>query len=107
MALHKDPTPLTARFFRSSIQDELQQLPPGQNHQGGGGPVIKIPSPGDADSANFYFAPISPAAKTGSGNGQEDKQPQEAEGGSVLMDLIRKGDHGEFFALFVYPTLGL
>ncbi len=86
---------------RGSIQDELQQ------HQGGfqqqqQEPSIKIPSPGDAGAAKFYFAPISPAAKTDSRQAattqqqqqQQQRQQQSNEGGNMLMDLIRGGDSG-------------
>ncbi len=83
---------------RSSIQEELQQHGQFQQQQQQQQPIIKIPSPGDADSANFYFAPISPAAKTTSRRQQEQKQQQQEhsdEGRNVLMDLIKGRDQGE------------
>merc|ERR1719219_3016324 len=71
---------------RSSIQDELAQ----QQQQ----PQIRIPSPSSGEVSNaFYFAPISPAAKTTTAQQQQQQQQrqqqQQQQQLNPLMELLR------------------
>ncbi len=82
---------------RSSIQEELNGGG-GVNGGGGGQPQIRIPSP--SDSHSFYFAPISPAAKTTSqqpnsnaSNAAELQQQQQQ--GNSIMELLRGNAQGK------------
>ena len=81
---------------RSSIQDELAQQQQQQQ------PQIRIPSPSSGEVSDaFYFAPISPAAKTTTAQQQQqqEQQQQQQQQLNPLMELLRgnaSGKHSYF-----------
>ena len=98
---------------RSSIQDELNLNGGGMNggagqHQQHQQPHVRIPSPEESNA--FYFAPISPAAKTTSQprRVEQQQQPQQQQqqqqqqhqssdsAANPLMELIRGSQQGKF-----------
>jgi hypothetical protein len=92
--LHVAPEDKNSR--RSSIQDEVNL----NNGSGSDGnqPQIRIPTPTDANAA-FYFAPISPAAKTTSQPNRNAAAEQQQQA-NPLMDLLRGNIQGiiDYFA---------
>ena len=77
---------------RSSIQEELAQQQQQQQQ-----PHIRIPSPESGDS--FYFAPISPAAKTTTTSPSQQQQQQQQQEHqqqqlNPLMELLRGNASG-------------